>query len=62
MHTIGTRFDPVQHNAVSLAPGAPEGVILDKVRPGYRIGEMTLWPAQVIVATAETAEEGHDGL
>ena len=62
MQTIGMRFDPTQHDVVSLAPGAPEGVILNEVRPGYRIGETTLRPAQVIVATAKTAEEGRDGL
>ena len=62
MQTIGTRFDPAQHNAVALAPGAPEGMILDEVRPGYHIGETTLRPAQVIVATNETVEEGRNGL
>jgi molecular chaperone GrpE len=60
MQTIGRRFDPLQHEAVSLAPGASEGTILDEVSPGYRIGETTLRPAQVIVATTE--EGRHDGI
>ena len=60
MQTIGTRFDPLQHEAISLAPGAPEGTILDEVSPGYQIGETTLRPAQVIVATTE--EGHHDGI
>jgi molecular chaperone GrpE len=62
LQTIGTRFDPAQHEAVSLAPGTPEGTILDEVSPGYLIGETTLRPAQVIVAAAETTAEGHDGI
>jgi molecular chaperone GrpE len=60
MQTIGRRFDPLQHEAVSLAPGAPAGTILDEVSAGYQIGETTLRPAQVIVATTE--EGHHDGI
>ena len=62
MQTIGKPFDPVLHDAVSLAPGAPEGAILDEVSSGYHIGETTLRPAQVIVATTQTTEENDDGI
>jgi molecular chaperone GrpE len=61
MQTLGAPFDPARHDAISLAPGTPEGVILDEISPGYHIGEETLRPAQVIVAKGARAEEGHDG-
>jgi molecular chaperone GrpE len=61
MQTLGTPFDPARHEAISLAPGTPEGVILDEISPGYQIGEETLRPAQVIVAKGGGAEEGRDG-
>jgi molecular chaperone GrpE len=61
MQTLGTPFDPIRHDAISLAPGTPEGVILDEISPGYHLGEETLRPAQVIVAKGDGTEEGHDG-
>jgi len=61
MQTLGAPFDPARHDAIALAPGAPDGVILDEISPGYHIGEETLRPAQVIVAKGDGAEEGHDG-
>jgi molecular chaperone GrpE len=61
MQTLGEPFDPARHDAISLAPGGPEGMILDEISPGYQIGEDTLRPAQVIVAKGDELEEGHDG-
>jgi molecular chaperone GrpE len=62
MQTVEAFFDPEQHEAIACAPGVPDGVILDEVTPGYQLGGATLRPAQVIVATARTTEEGHDGI
>lgn len=61
MQTVETPFDPEKHEAIACAPGFPEGIVLDEVNPGYRMGEITLRPAQVIVATTQTAEEGRHG-
>jgi molecular chaperone GrpE len=57
MQTVDTRFNPAQHEAIACAPGLQEGAVLDEVTPGYQIGDATLRPAQVIVATAETPAE-----
>ncbi|MDH3599635.1 MAG: nucleotide exchange factor GrpE [Candidatus Tectomicrobia bacterium] len=60
MHTVDTLFNPEEHEAIACAPGVQEGVILDEVTPGYQVGEATLRPAQVIVATV--TEEGRNGI
>jgi molecular chaperone GrpE len=62
MQTVDAQFNPEQHEAIACAPGLQEGLILDEVTPGYQLGEATLRPAQVIVASAETTEEGHHGI
>ncbi|WP_089721878.1 nucleotide exchange factor GrpE [Candidatus Entotheonella palauensis] len=62
MQTVDTPFDPEQHEAIALAPGRPEGVILDEVNPGYVMHETTLRPAQVIVATTPKAAERRYGI
>ena len=60
MQTVDTLFNPEQHEAIACVPGGQEGAILDEVTPGYQLGEATLRPAQVIVATI--TEEGHNGI
>ena len=62
MQTVDALFDPEQHEAIACAPGPQEGAILDEVTPGYQLGEATLRPAQVIVASAEATEEGGNGI
>ncbi len=61
MQTVDAPFDPAKHEAIACAPGLPEGSILDEVNPGYQMGETTLRPAQVIVATTPKAEERRYG-
>ncbi len=61
LQTVDTPFNPEKHEAIACAPGFPEGNILDEVNPGYQMGETTLRPAQVIVATTLKAEEGRYG-
>ena len=49
--TVGDAFDPALHEAVFHEPD-PEGVdqrVALVVRPGYRVGERLLRPAQVVV-------------
>jgi molecular chaperone GrpE len=52
---LGTTFDPKRHEAVAARtdPQAPDGSIVEVVRPGYGDGETQLRPAQVVVARAE---------
>src|SRR5580700_8592448 len=51
---LGTSFDPNRHEAVATRPdpAAPEGSVVEVVRPGYGDGGRQLRPAQVIVAKA----------
>ena len=53
IESVGRRFDPSLHEAVSAVPAtAPEqdGVVIGIVRHGYRIGDDVLRPAAVAVA------------
>jgi molecular chaperone GrpE len=50
---LGMSFDPARHEAVSVLPvldPARDGLIVDVVREGYRMGEDVLRPARVVVA------------
>lgn len=54
VETVGKRFDPVCHEAVSTEPVSEEekdGVILDEYLPGYAAEERILRPARVRVGT-----------
>ncbi|MGH2943446.1 MAG: nucleotide exchange factor GrpE, partial [Solirubrobacteraceae bacterium] len=50
--TKGERFDPVHHEAVAQQPveGAEPGTIVEVLQSGYRLNELVLRPARVIVA------------
>jgi molecular chaperone GrpE len=50
--TKGERFDPVHHEAVAQTPleGAEPGTIVEVLQSGYRLNELVLRPARVIVA------------
>lgn len=49
---IGEEFDPQQHEAIfqQPTPGAEKTTILDVVEVGYRLGDVELRPAKVVVA------------
>jgi len=48
----GDAFDPQQHEAIFQAPtpGTTEPTILEVVEIGYRLGDLELRPAKVVVA------------
>jgi len=48
----GTVFNPLEHEAVSTEETTeyPEGYVMRAVRPGYRLHDRVIQPAQVIVA------------
>jgi molecular chaperone GrpE len=50
--TKGERFDPTYHEAVAQTPvaGTEPGTIVDVLQSGYRLNELVLRPARVIVA------------
>jgi molecular chaperone GrpE len=60
--TRGVHFDPAYHEAVGRAQGAPDGVIVEEVKPGYCIGDTVLRPAQVIVAVQEAPRRSPYGI
>ena len=51
--TVGEPFDPARHEAVTteVAPGLPEGQIVEELQKGYPLGDELLRPARVKVAT-----------
>ena len=48
----GDEFDPQQHEAIfqQPTPGATTSTILEVVEVGYRLGDVELRPAKVVVA------------
>ena len=48
----GEQFDPVHHEAVAQTPveGAESGSIVEVLQAGYRLNELVLRPARVVVA------------
>ena len=48
----GERFDPNEHEAVSMRSeeGAEPGIVLDVVEKGYRLGDTVIRPARVVVS------------
>jgi molecular chaperone GrpE len=48
----GERFDPQQHEAVAQlpVPGAEPGTVVEVYQRGYRLGEVVIRPARVVVA------------
>lgn len=52
VESVGQPFDPWQHEAVMYeeAPGAEEGSVVEEFRPGYKLYDRVIRPAQVKVA------------
>jgi molecular chaperone GrpE len=46
----GDRFDPSEHEALSVREGEEPGVVLDVVEKGYRTNGTVLRPARVVVS------------
>jgi molecular chaperone GrpE len=54
--TVGTSFDYTCHHAVATecSNEHAEGIIIDQVRKGYRLGDSILKPAYVVVSKGDT--------
>jgi len=52
---LGTPFDPARHEAIATRSGtdAPEGSVVEVIRPAYGEDMRQLRPAQVVVAKAD---------
>lgn len=52
---LGARFDPTRHEAIAARPDpdAPDGSVIEVVRPAYGEDDRQLRPAQVVVAKAD---------
>lgn len=61
--TVGEPFDPTRHEAVSHEPdpAAHDQVVALVIRPGYRLGERMLRPAEVVVRGPLAREAGGPG-
>ncbi len=54
IEVVGQRFDPTEHDAVSMAPAAePEGTIIAEVQKGYRMGDTVIRAAKVVVSSGQ---------
>ena len=55
--SVGEPFDPYIHEATESVASEeyPEGVVIEEVRKGYRLGDETLRPARVKVSAGPTA-------
>ena len=60
--TIGQSFDPYIHEAIETVASAehPEGVVVEEVRRGYKIGDETLRPARVKVSSGPDADNNEE--
>ena len=57
--TVGHPFDPMQHEALSVAPASdetPANTVVAEISPGYRLNGQLLRAAQVVVAQAAEPE------
>ncbi len=52
IETVGTMFNPVEHEALGTEQTTkhPSGYVTEAVRPGYRLHDRVIQPAQVMVA------------
>lgn len=59
METIGTPFDPSQHDAMVRMPSDKfaEGIVMKEVSPGYRLGDKVLRYAKVVVSQGKAETE-----
>ena len=48
--TVGEKFDPRLHEAVSEEEGGEAGVIIKEVEGGYQMGDKVIKPARVIIS------------
>lgn len=58
--SVGTKFDPELHEALDMAPAAPEddGKVLTEYRRGYKFGDRLLRAARVQVGRSSGASQG----
>ncbi|TSC84727.1 MAG: molecular chaperone GrpE [Parcubacteria group bacterium Gr01-1014_13] len=48
--TVGEKFDPRLHEAISEEDGADAGVIIKEVEGGYKMGDKVIKPARVVIS------------
>jgi len=52
IEALGQDFDPSLHDGVMHGKG-PEGVVVQELRKGYKLGDRVLRPSQVVVGNGE---------
>ena len=60
--SVGTLFNPLEHEALGTAETSeyPAGYVAQAIRPGYRLHDRVIQPAQVIVATEPQSNDQAD--
>jgi molecular chaperone GrpE len=57
IETVGTPFDPNQHQAIAQEPSEyPAGTVSREVQVGYKLYDRVIRPAQVFVSTGSAAK------
>ncbi len=64
IHAIGQPFDPNLHEAIQRVENDEyeDGIVIDEVERGYRLGERVIRPSRVIVAKKPEKPTEHKGL
>ena len=60
--TLGTLFNPLEHEALGTVETTeyPAGYVAQAIRPGYRLNDRVIQPAQVIVAREPQTDDQSD--
>jgi molecular chaperone GrpE len=60
--TLGTLFNPLEHEALGTVETTeyPAGYVAQAIRPGYRLHDRVIQPAQVIVAREPQTDDQSD--
>ncbi len=59
IESVGKSFDPVFHEAVAIAEGEEEGIVLEEYERGYILNEKLLRPAKVKVSKKSDSERSN---
>ncbi len=59
IEALGEPFDPMLHEAIGYEPSEKDGIILKTIRVGYKLKNVLLRPATVIVSQCDNTESSN---
>jgi molecular chaperone GrpE len=60
--SLGEAFNPHIHDAIEAVESEqPEGIVIEEVRKGYKLGDETLRPARVKVSSGNKGQQSQSG-